>query len=297
MARPSYKSSFPVSSSRNSQIAIAKLITWFRRFQQSLSQWQFRSNQGLLRLLSLVIFFGIWQILCVTNFNLFIDFAFVPSPLQVLGATVEFFSDEPLLHIKASIFRVLVGYLIASVLGIALGILVGWFKAIEDLAFLPLELLRPIPAVAWIPLAILMFPSAQAGMIYITFVGAFFPILISTIRGVKNTNPVYIRVGQCLGAKQWHIFKDIVVPGTLPSIANGLVIGMGTSWFCVVTAEILAGRVGVGYMTWESYVTSTYPPIVMGMLLIGIMGALSTLAVDRLLNVLMPWQEESKSSA
>lgn len=253
-------------------------------------------SRNLKRLISLVLFFGIWQLLCVTQFNLLINFAFLPSPVDVWSATVAFFSGNAVVHITASIKRVLLGFGIAAVLGVILGILIGWFRHIEDLVFIPLELLRPIPAVAWIPLAILMFPNAESGMVYITFLGAFFPILISTIRGVESTDVVLLRVGQCLGAKQWHIFKDIVVPGAMPNIASGLVIGIGNSWFCLVTAEILAGRFGVGYLTWESYVTSNYPPIVMGMLLIGLMGLISTLVIDRLTRLLMPWRVTKKQS-
>ncbi|MBD2433209.1 MULTISPECIES: ABC transporter permease [Fischerella] len=254
------------------------------------------SSKGFRRVLSLVLFFSIWQFLCTIKFNFFVNFALIPSPLEVLGATIEFFSSNPMLHIWSSTVRVLSGFAIAALVGISLGIFIGWFQQIEDLIFPPLELLRPIPAVAWIPLAILMFPSSESGMIYITFIGAFFPILISTMRGVENTDLLLLRVGQCLGAKQWHLFKDIVVPGAMPSIASGLVIGMGNAWFCLVTAEILAGRYGIGYLTWESYVTSNYPPIVMGMLLIGLMGASSTYAVDRLTRLLMPWRVTKKQS-
>lgn len=253
--------------------------------------WQ---NRTFRQFLSLILFFGIWQILCTIDFNVFINFTFVPSPVEVFGATVKFFAGDPMVHIKASVMRVLIGFGAATLLGVSCGVLIGWFKVIEDLVFLPLEILRPIPAVAWIPLAILMFATAEAGMIYITFIGAFFPILISTIKGVEGTDVLLLRVGQSLGAKQWDVFKEIVIPGALPSIASGLVIGMGNSWFCLVTAEILAGRYGIGYMTWESYVTSNYPPIVMGMLLIGLMGALSSLVVDRTLSALMPWRVSNK---
>lgn len=254
-------------------------------------------SRNLKRAISIVLFFGIWQLLCVIQFNFFINFAFLPSPVDVWSATIEFFSGNATVHITASIQRVLLGFSIAAVLGVGLGILIGWFPHIEDLIFIPLELLRPIPAVAWIPLAILMFPNAESGMVYITFLGAFFPILVSTIRGVEGTDVLLLRVGQCLGARQWHIFKDIVLPGAMPNVASGLVIGMGNSWFCLVTAEILAGRFGVGYLTWESYVTSRYPPIVMGMLLIGLMGLLSTVLVDRLMKLLMPWRVTKKQSA
>jgi NitT/TauT family transport system permease protein len=256
-----------------------------------------KRNQLLRRILSIVLFFGIWQILCMVKFNFWINFSFLPSPIEVSEATVKFFSTNAMIHIQSSVIRILAGYFFATILGVGLGILIGWFQKLEDLVFLPLELLRPIPAVAWIPLAILMFPDAESGMIYITFIGAFFPILISTIKGVEGVDMLLLRVGQCLGAGQWYVFKDIVVPGAMPSIASGLVIGMGNSWFCLVTAEILAGRYGIGYITWESYVTSNYPPIVMGMLLIGLMGSLSSYLVERLIHLLMPWRVTKKRTA
>ncbi len=259
----------------------------------------FFAGRSIRRFTALVLFFGIWQILCMIGFKFFINFQLIPSPWEVMEATVEFFTSDPWVHFRSSIVRVLVGFAVASVLGIVLGIIIGWFQIAEDLLMPALELLRPIPAVAWIPLAILMFPNAETGMIYITFIGAFFPVLISTIRAVENIlhDIVLIRVGQCLGANQWHVFKDIVIPGALPGIASGLTIGMGNAWFCLVTAEILAGRYGVGYITWESYVTSNYPPIVMGMLLIGLMGALSSWAVGRGTAALMPWRVIKKQDA
>ena len=259
----------------------------------------FLANRALRQGAALVIFFGVWQFLSAINFDFFINFQLIPSPLEVLKATIDFITSDPWVHFRSSIQRVLLGYAVASVLGIVLGVLIGWFEVVEDFVMPPLELLRPIPAVAWIPLAILMFPNAESGMVYITFIGAFFPVLISTIRGVESTlsDTVLIRVGQCLGANPWHIFKDIVVPGSMPSIASGLTIGMGNAWFCLVTAEILAGRYGVGYITWESYVTSNYPPIVMGMLLIGLMGALSSWAVGKATSALMPWRVIKKQGS
>ncbi len=250
------------------------------------------SGRSARRFIALVLFFGVWQFLCVIGFKFFINFQLIPSPWEVAKATIDFFTSDPWVHIRSSVVRVLVGFAVASVLGTILGVFIGWFHIAEDFLMPALELLRPIPAVAWIPLAILMFPNAETGMIYITFIGAFFPVLISTIRSVENIlhDIVLIRVGQCLGANQWHVFKDIVIPGALPGIASGLTIGMGNAWFCLVTAEILAGRYGVGYITWESYVTSNYPPIVMGMLLIGLMGALSSWAVGRGTAALMPWR-------
>ncbi|WP_017328124.1 ABC transporter permease [Synechococcus sp. PCC 7336] len=275
--------------------ATAELLESMHQALVSL-RFKLAKNKLARRTLSLILFFGIWQILCIANFNLLINFQFVPSPTEVFSATIEFLSDDPFVHFRSSITRVLIGYAIAATLAVTLGIAIGSFQTVEDLLLPPLEILRPIPAVAWIPLAILMFPSAESGMIYITFIGGFFPILIATIRGVESMlgDTVLLRVGQCLGAKPWDVFKDIVIPGALPSIASGLTIGMGNAWFCLVTAEILAGRYGVGYITWESYVTSNFPPIVMGMLAIGLMGALSSWVVDRVMASLMPWRTLEK---
>jgi NitT/TauT family transport system permease protein len=103
-----------------------------------------------------------------------------------------------------------------------------------------------------------------------------------------------IRVGQSLGANSFQLFKDIIVPSSLPGISAGLVIGMGNAWFCLVTAEIIAGRFGIGYKTWESYVISEYPPIVMGMVLIGLMGAFSSFVVLKITDSFMPWRTISK---
>jgi len=144
----------------------------------------------------------------------------------------------------------------------------------------------------------LMFPDAEIGMFYITFVGAFYPILVSTQKSVESSlsDLLMIRVGQCLGASYLQLFRDIIIPSALPGISAGLVIGMGNAWFCLVTAEILAGKYGIGYKTWESYVISEYPPIVMGMILIGLLGALSSQLILYTTNKMMPWRQISKDS-
>ncbi|OUU65154.1 MAG: ABC transporter permease [Candidatus Pelagibacter sp. TMED64] len=249
------------------------------------------------KIISLILFFGFWQFLCTIDFNFGINFIFVPTPIEVINAFFNFVNDSPWVHIKASILRVIGGFITGSIFGIILGLFIGSSKLVEDLVSTPLELLRPIPAVAWIPLAILMFPDAESGMYYITFVGAFYPILISTQKAVESTlsDRLMIRVGQSLGANWLNLFADIIIPSSLPGISAGLVIGMGNAWFCLVTAEIIAGRFGIGYKTWESYVISEYPPIVMGMILIGLLGSLSSYLVFRFTNSLMPWRTITKN--
>ena len=248
--------------------------------------------------LSLCFFLCLWQILSLFKVNFIINFQFVPAPTAVLAAFISFAQANPWIHLQASIFRVICGFTAGSLLGITIGLLIGSSHLVEELLATPLELLRPIPAVAWIPLAILMFPNAEIGMFYITFVGAFYPILVSTQKSVESSlsDMLMIRVGQCLGASYFQLFRDVIIPSSLPGISAGLVIGMGNAWFCLVTAEIIAGKYGIGYQTWESYVISEYPPIVMGMILIGLLGALSSQLILSISNKFMPWRQIAKGT-
>ena len=125
---------------------------------------------------------------------------------------------------------------------------------------------RPIPAVAWIPLAILLFSSAEQSMIFITFIGAFFPILLNTIHGVESLDPRLVSLRSAWAPGRWPSSREVILPGALPSIVTGLSIGMGTSWFSLVTAEMISGQFGIGYYTWESYTLQNYPNIVLGMI-------------------------------
>lgn len=260
--------------------------------------WNKQVRSLFRRIASLVFFLIIWQICSSLKLNFIINFQFIPAPTAVFSAFITFLNSSPWIHFQSSIARVLGGFIAGSILGIFGGLLIGSSHLVEELFATPLELLRPIPAVAWIPMAILMFPDAEIGMFYITFVGAFYPILVSTQKAVESSlsDLLMIRVGQCLGASYFQLFRDIIIPSSLPGISAGLVIGMGNAWFCLVTAEILAGKYGIGYKTWESYVISEYPPIVMGMFLIGLLGALSSQLILTITNRLMPWRQISKGS-
>jgi NitT/TauT family transport system permease protein len=183
-----------------------------------------------------------------------------------------------------------------SRISICLGLAIGRARIAEDLLMPPLELLRPIPAVAWIPLAILMFPSAEVSMIFITFTGAIFPILLNTIHGVESIDRRLVNSARSLGAGRAAILREVIVPGALPSIVTGLSIGMGTSWFCLITAEMISGQFGIGYYTWEAFTLQNYADIVLGMLLIGILGMSSSVLVNALGRLAMPWHIVKRTS-
>lgn len=220
-----------------------------------------------------------------------LTFRNVPSPAETASGFLNFVEgpNAPR-HLFASIARVVQGFLIAAVLGTALGLLAGRYRRIADAIMPPLELLRPIPAVAWIPLAILMLPTSEGSMIFITFLGAFFPILLNTAHGVETVDPRLIASARSLGAGRAAIFREVIIPCALPAILTGLVLGIGTAWFCLVTAEMISGQYGIGYYTWMSYTVQDYPGVLVGMILIGLLGMASTLLVRTIGRVAMPWR-------
>ncbi|MAO56085.1 MAG: ABC transporter permease [Rhodospirillaceae bacterium] len=248
-----------------------------------------------IRLTALAVGVLIWQWATAINFNYFINFENIPSPVKVWTAFVAHVqSTEFYIHIAVSMQRIFIGYMSAVGLGILLGLVIGRSRLARDVISPYIEILRPIPAVAWIPLAILMWPTEESSIIYITFLGALFPIILNTAHGAELTPDVLIRAAKSLGANRREIFWHVVIPAALPSITAGLAIGMGVSWFSLLAGEIISGQYGIGYFTWNAYSLINYPDIVVGMLMIGGLGTLSTYAVRLATRPLLSWQRRSR---
>tara|TARA_R110001606_G_scaffold1937_9_gene7731 strand:- start:23584 stop:24474 length:891 start_codon:yes stop_codon:yes gene_type:complete len=254
-------------------------------------------NRYLVRATALIVAILIWHWASTSGFNLFINFENVPGPLVVWNALMqEIVSKTFYVHILYSLQRIGIAYLIAVVLGVALGVLMGRWRLAEDIIAPYIELLRPIPAVAWIPLAILMMPSEESSIIFITFLGALFPIVINTVHGVEQTPKVLVRAARSLGASNAAILRHVVLPGALPSIVAGLAIGMGVAWFSLLAGEIISGQYGIGYFTWSAYTLIEYPKIIIGMLMIGGLGTLCTLMIKMACRPLLRWQAQGKNA-
>lgn len=243
------------------------------------------------RFLALFVAVLWWHVMTVYNVNFIMNFENVPEPLKVLNGFVTHLGDESFyIHILVSIKRILIGFGFATVFGILVGLLMGRSKIAEDFLIPYIEILRPIPAVAWIPLAILMWPTEESSIIYITFLGAFFPIVLNTVHGAEQTPEVLVRAAQSLGATRLEIFWHVIIPAALPSIAAGLAIGMGVSWFSLLAGEIISGQYGIGYFTWDAYSLIQYTDIVVGMLTIGALGTGSTYLVRLATKPFLRWQ-------
>lgn len=243
---------------------------------------------------SLAICLSAWQMAATLKVDFgILTFANVPSAGDVVTAAFEFIRSPRLFaHLSSSLGRVVAGYAIAAVVGVSLGLVIGRLRIVGDFLQTPLELLRPIPAVAWIPLAVLMFPSSELSMIFITFTGALFPILINTVHGVESVDPRLIASARSLGSTRSAMLLEVIIPGAAPNIVTGLVIGMGTSWFCLVTAEMISGQFGIGYYTWESYTLQNYPEIIVGMIVIGLLGMASSTLLKAAGVALLPWNSK-----
>jgi NitT/TauT family transport system permease protein len=240
--------------------------------------------------LSLAGWLLLWQAASIWELDLFFRFENIPAPTEVARAAAELLVDPKLgSHVFSSLERIFIGYCIAAALAIGVGLAIGRFRLAAEALLPPLEVLRPIPAVAWIPLAILLFASAEQSMVFITFIGAFFPILLNTVHGVEGIDPRLVNASLTLGAGPLDVFREVIVPGALPSIVTGLSIGMGTSWFSLVTAEMISGQFGIGYYTWEAYTLQKYPNIVLGMVGIGILGMGSSSLIKWCGRRCMPW--------
>ncbi len=247
------------------------------------------------RVFAVLIGLGLWYWAARVHLDFYIRFDNVPSPVIVGEAFWRHLHETKFyIHILVSMRRILFGYILAAVVGIFLGLIMGRSRFARDFLTPYIELLRPIPAVAWIPLAILMWPTEESSIIYITFLGALFPIVLNTIHGVEQTPEVLVRAAQSLGARRVQIFWHVVIPAALPSIAAGLAIGMGVSWFSLLAGEIISGQYGIGYFTWNAYSLIIYPDIVVGMLMIGLLGTFCTYGVRLLTYPLLAWQRRAR---
>lgn len=227
------------------------------------------------RIIALSFFLIVWQLLVNNNLMFPLMFGNIPSPIDVVAALGKELGNKVFYaHIIASLTRVFTGILVAFVLAIPLGLLISTTKFGRDFIFPMVELVRPIPQIAWIPTAILLFPTVEGSIIYITFIGAFFPMLINTISGVKGIPAVLITAARCMGATPWQLLRKVILPGALPGIFTGVTVGVGVSWMGVIAAEMISGKYGIGYYTWISYTLMTYPETIVGMITIGTLGSL-----------------------
>ncbi|HEX2732212.1 MAG TPA: ABC transporter permease [Polyangiaceae bacterium] len=274
---PGTVASIPPSSSRVPMRALVELV-------------RAKGTSWLLGLTSLGGLLAFWYLGTKYQLEFFIRFTNVPTPAAVLkqalavGASTQFLVD-----IGNSLRRILLGFGVATALGVSVGLLIGKYQTVRDLLMPALEVLRPIPAIAWVPMSIMLWPDNEVSIVFITFIGAVFPILLNTVDGVARVDRVLLNAGRSLGASEVQLFWHIILPGVMPNVFTGLAVGMGVAWVSLIAAEMISGQFGVGYFTWEAYSLVNYPAIVLGMLTIGVLGLLCSGAIRLIGRFAMPW--------
>jgi len=215
----------------------------------------------------------------------------VPPPSEVVRISADLLGSR--LYWEGwmlSVQRITLGFLAAQIVGIPLGLMMAMHRNAFDTIFPIIEILRPIPPVAWIPVAIIFWPTREMSVVFIVFLGAFWIVLLNTIGGAANVDPNYKRAALSLGSNQRDLFWRIIFPATVPSIITGMAVGMGIAWEMVVAAEMIAGRTGLGYLLWQSFEINAIAQVVVCMISIGIAGYLSSEIIRQLGGFAAPWR-------
>jgi ABC-type nitrate/sulfonate/bicarbonate transport system permease component len=269
-----------------------------RRFERTLyriGNWA-RSPRPYLMVLGFALFLGFWY-LSVEVWKL-PRFSQMPGPTTVIREWLSpdptyglsAYSPEYYEHIWVSLRRVSVAFILATITGVPLGLYLGWSQLFKEYVFPVFELLRPIPPLAWVPLAIIMFQGSETPIIFLTFLASFYATTLNTMLGVESIDVSFVRAAYCLGAKRRQVFWHVVVPGAMPFIFTGLQISVGVAWFSLVAAEMVSGQYGLGYLINTSYTMVQYPTMVIGMITLGVVGYVTSAGVRILGNYLMQWR-------
>jgi taurine transport system permease protein len=257
-------------------------------------QWQ----RAALRSLSIVLFFAVWFVGSWLNANVIKAFnpILLPAPQVVLQTGIKLAASGELhQHILASMSRVVQGFVLAAAAGVLLGALVGRSRTLENLIEPMIELLRPIPPLAFLPMMVLWFGIGEMSKIAFIAYAAFFPIFTTTVEGIKYVDPVLLRAAASLGASERDLFRYVILPAAMPSIITGLRLGFALSFFVIVAAEFIAADSGLGYLINDARTFFLVSQMLLGAAVIGIIGFTVNVALRRLENRLLRWRKPVRS--
>jgi NitT/TauT family transport system permease protein len=222
----------------------------------------------------------------------------IPSPAEVAEYMVDFvwggiwddaFSATMHIHLLASMSRVYGGFALAAIVAVPLGILIGRNDTIRALLDPFLQLMRPIPVTAWLPLSMILFGLGPRSAFFLVFLGAFYPILLNTVFGVRSVEKRLFEAASMLGCSPSAQFTKVVLPAALPSIFTGLRLGLGLAWFVIVVGEMTGVPQGLGAVIMDGRTLSRTELVICGMIVIGIAGFLSDRVVVMVMNRLLRW--------
>lgn len=245
--------------------------------------------QGLLIKLSTILsILLLWHILSVFVFP---AYTIIPSPSEVCVAVLALINKGDIfVHIFASLVRVIIGFSIAGFLGVGLALVTGYYKKTSAFIGPIVEFFRPIPPIAWIPLAILIFGLGSPSAYFIVFVGAFFPIFTNTLFGINSLPRIYVNVARSFEIRKLTFVKDILFKFSLPYIFTGLKVGIGMAWMSVIAAELIGAQSGLGYFIQLNRLLLRTDNIIAGMIIIGAVGYSLVKLLSLVERRMIPWK-------
>lgn len=250
----------------------------------------------LISVISVAVFLCLWEFAVRIGW---IDSKHLSAPTTIVATFITKLTDPNPegavlgIHIFTSLRLVLVGYCAAVIIGVPLGLLMGYFHTFDRLISPIFEIIRPIPPIAWIPLSIIWLGIGTTAKAFIIFLAAFVPCVINSYTGVKLTPAVYINVAKTSGASTWEIFWTVSRNYAMPLAFTGVQVALGNAWSTLVAAEMLAATAGLGYMIQQGRLLVRPDIIVVGMLTIGIIGAILTSLLSKLENRVVKWRSRA----
>ncbi len=257
------------------------------------SPWPRRLADAGMRCLAILIFIAIWSVVSLGNQYLwkFFNPLLLPTPIDVVRAGIEAVQTGELqANIVASMRRVIQGFGIAAIAGIVVGLAVGTWRPLEKLVEPMIELLRPIPPLAFLPMMVLWFGIGEMSKIAFIAYAAFFPVFTTTVEGIKFVDPVLVRAASSLGASRMDLFRHVILPAATPSIITGLRLGFGLSFFVIVAAEFIAADSGLGYMINDARTFFLVSQMLLGAVVIGLIGFVVNILLRGVEGWLLRWR-------
>lgn len=253
-----------------------------------------------MRLTSIILFFGVWYVASALNAAVLHVFnpVLLPAPHVVARAGIAMLaSGELLRHVGASLSRVVQGFLVAAVVGVLVGTAVARSHVLEHLVEPMLEMLRPIPPLAFLPMIVLWFGIGEASKVAFIAYAAFFPVFTTTVEGIKYVDPLLVRAAASLGASEREIFWHVILPAATPAIITGLRIAFGLSFFVIVAAEFIAADSGLGFLINDARTFFLVSHMLLGAAVIGAIGFAFNVALRRLEGRLLRWRRAARGRA
>jgi len=254
-------------------------------------------RQGVLAVVLPIVVIAVWQV-AGRDGSLF--GGVLPTPDRVWKAWVIWafgpsggfnaYSGTWLANLLFSAERVGKGFLSAIVVGVPVGIAIGWNRIAAGALDPTIQMLRPIPITAWLPFSIAIFGIQDVGAIFLISLGAFYPIVVNTAQGARDVERNLIRAALMMGASRWTVLRRVVLPASLPSIFTGLRIGLGIAWTAVIVAEMIAVKSGLGYVLWDAYYVGRMDVVIADMVSIGLLGFLSDFVIVQVERWVLTWR-------